>query len=588
MGRKLCHLSSFGDEKVEAAGHEGQGDDQTLSALSDEELTPALKDRMQEHIQALLVAADLATRTVGQLRGDLEQRLGLHAGALDSKRCRKEVNKTLQIEIERKTQRSADCERVLQALVEFEEYPRLTRQMLIETLPYALSSEHGGLHVHQKEVLNIVLSVVSSAQETAMQKLEVRKTYVQEVKDELRACDEASKDLSQIARAISAEMDAKKAVLYDAQIGLQDAQAECADTERRLLELFVTKAFLEREALDSKQMSDGPLQMLINGTWIMKQEADESLKAVKFFMEHIDVEEALMAALPAALRRKPHERSTFGTMVATSVLEAVDEWANAIHVKLKAAEGAEHEAQVSLLAANATRSASQERMVDIQYELATAEARLAETLALQTAREAQHNNATILFKRRVSEQQLAECKMQELHETFSIIEQVIAGTRNLTKHADPELDALSGKESRGTEFIADLQGPSIDSQTTKEYQIQEDADHASKSPTNLSGASQVVEDKSQLCSPSASKVAEDKSQLCSPLASKVERAACTPELGRTAVEEQQAAVEEQQAPASGCLKRKGSPTSVGSRTTRSRSVASPMRYQMIHASSFDS
>lgn len=94
---------------------------------------------LQEQVQLLLATTgDLASTTLGQLRGALETRLGVAAGALAARRrVRRRVAKVVEEEVAKRMRRGPECDRVARALLDIPDYPSEVRQMLIDSLPHA-------------------------------------------------------------------------------------------------------------------------------------------------------------------------------------------------------------------------------------------------------------------------------------------------------------------------------------------------------------------------------------------------------------------------------------------------------------------
>jgi len=191
-----------------------------------------------------------------------------------TKALRRLVSHEVQHEVVRKMRRGSLAERLAKALVEYEDYPTSSRQMLIDSLACALPPT-GALHEHQRQMLAIVRDVICRAR-------------------------------------------GRNASLWDgSNARLQVAAAAAATCEA------------EREASAGTQamtLRDGPLRVLLTGSWQILAERDAAMASLHDFLRQAAAGESLIAALPCALGVRPADRSGFKDATAKAVEEFVDQF----------------------------------------------------------------------------------------------------------------------------------------------------------------------------------------------------------------------------------------------------------------------
>lgn len=228
-----------------------------------------LSPEKRAELRALLVGADLNSFTVGEVRTQLEERLGLEPGALLLRR--KELGRTLQHEVFRRLHADATVEKISKVLMSIEDYPRASALMLIEALPSALAKSEGSRHKHQLELLGMVGGALEDARAAA---------------------------LAAIAGA--------------------DARFKAADREVRVAGLNLERSWLA-------SLIDGPLRTLIDGTWADEGAMNNAISAVQQRLVVLKVEEALVLASKKALSTKPEDRGMFARSAIAQIEELVAE-----------------------------------------------------------------------------------------------------------------------------------------------------------------------------------------------------------------------------------------------------------------------
>merc|ERR1712072_863791 len=68
---------------------------------------------------------------------------------------------------------------------------------------------------------------------------------------------------------------------------------------------------------------DGTLSMLRDGGWGDAEDCEDSVSAVKEFLEGVSAEKTLVVAFPEALRLRPEQRRPFDKMIEQGVIDVV-------------------------------------------------------------------------------------------------------------------------------------------------------------------------------------------------------------------------------------------------------------------------
>uniref|UniRef100_A0A7S1RG78 Uncharacterized protein n=1 Tax=Alexandrium catenella TaxID=2925 RepID=A0A7S1RG78_ALECA len=267
--------------------------------------------RVRSEVQALLVGTDLSAVTLGQLRVDLEARLGLDRGFFMSRSSlQRWICGVIQHETVKRGQRSSLCERVAKALVEFRGYPSEARQMLIESLPHAIPEGSGPLHAHQARLLSIAQDALSDARRAAQT---AQEEFLERTQPEAAALSALLGERDAAAgRGAAAALSRQESAL-----SLGDAEQEVSRTKSNLqsAEGAVQSARDERKRIekarqDALALRDGAFQQLLGGE-LPKDERAVAIEKVTDFVRQESAPASLSAATPIALRRDPGARSSF-------------------------------------------------------------------------------------------------------------------------------------------------------------------------------------------------------------------------------------------------------------------------------------
>jgi len=417
------------------AACEGSQDD--LAASSD---VGTISDRrLQMEVQAILATKvqDLGQVTVGQMRSKLEQRLGLDGGALGArKQLRRRVSRVLQDEVVKKTGRSADCDRIVRALVEFEAYPAEVRQMLIEGLPHAVQAIQPGLrdegdppelHSHQVRLLGIVRDALGEARGHTASMEAASAARVVAAEAELSACRASCASATAAEIAAQAQFESAEARERNLDNEVEHAMAQLSAAEARVQGAGDQVAVLQSRRSIAVVLQDGPLKALLQGIWQDDGEGDAAVSAVLPYLREENADEALLAAAPASLRKRPNQRSAFDSLTVQSVKEFVAAQISAIESELAA--GIESMADADRLAAAAMLRATRVRAANQASKVAAARSDAEEAAHTRRTAEAdlaRHRMGTIdLFR----ELEHLRAKVEELDNLVAMIDSWIAHRR---------------------------------------------------------------------------------------------------------------------------------------------------------------
>eukprot|EP00747_Dinoflagellata_sp_TGD_P165246 gnl/TRDRNA2_/TRDRNA2_186276_c0_seq1.p1 gnl/TRDRNA2_/TRDRNA2_186276_c0~~gnl/TRDRNA2_/TRDRNA2_186276_c0_seq1.p1 ORF type:complete len:578 (-),score=145.19 gnl/TRDRNA2_/TRDRNA2_186276_c0_seq1:29-1762(-) len=309
------------------------------------ELWRSRETEMRVHIQAMLIDADLAEVTVGQLRVELARRMSLTPGALDPKRIRRRVNQALQHAVSQKLQRSADCEVIVRALIGFGSYPASSRQMLIESLPHALprSGDAEPQHAHQQRFLEIVREALDDARRSAATTEEAAAAALAAARQELltsqASLDTASKEEA-AARVAARDATAALAVVRRE---VQEAEAERRSAKSKRVDEDITMLQVE----EARRLLNDQFRLLAEGAWQNDAERNKAVADVHEYLGRMGCDQSMLAAT-TALASRPDARSNFEQVIVGSFEERLSQLADPTTAERNIAE-----AETALLAAEA-------------------------------------------------------------------------------------------------------------------------------------------------------------------------------------------------------------------------------------------
>jgi len=411
--------------------------------------------RLRAEVQSLLVGVDdLATTTVGQLRGSLEDRLGLDSGTLVSKRrLKRQLSRVVHDEVLKKTQRTPELARIVKALVEFEEYPAPLRQMLIDGLPHAaarLPAQDGGgaPHEHQARLLSIASDAILDARDRAATSQADREAQAADAEVTLREREEAG-------AAATAHEAAARARAQEAAARARDLEQEAAVAKEQLARAETAVKEAAQKAAKARQdgqiaaaLRDGPLTLLRLGDGPEGKEKENAVIALQVYLSDPETnsEGSLISAAPTALRRNRGERSSFDQLTVECISECLEERVRLGDPELVARE--ESNKECDHLAASAMLDAMVSTAAEQNNVLADAKAAVEAAAAATVAAEAALTEQRTAVGTSAADRDVATAKRQELDEVLAIVDLMIFG-RKAPAEAEAEAPADEKADKAG-------------------------------------------------------------------------------------------------------------------------------------------
>mmetsp|Transcript_129980 Transcript_129980/g.404305 ORF Transcript_129980/g.404305 Transcript_129980/m.404305 type:complete len:445 (+) Transcript_129980:55-1389(+) len=384
------------------------------------------EQRLRGEVQALLVSTDLTAVTLGQLRRELETRLGLSDGALASRTSlQRWVAGIIQHEVVKKGQRSGYCERVAKAIIEIDDYPGEARQMLIESLPHAIPQAGKPLHTHQAQFLSIARDALGGAKRQAAQAVTNFSERTRPEEAELSAVVAERAAAAGRETAALGASEAAASLLRDAEkeVWLATLQLQKAEEAVRGAHEDVQRA--EQAQRDATALRDGRFSELLDGT--LGEDAREAgIAEVVGFLQRGGGPPSLAAAAPVALRRRPEARSAFERVIADAVTSSLAENISEAKARLAAQPELMLTLGESVAAAKTSVESAQARVAEQEaardgaragWEAAVAELRAAEVAVSEKQNAAQ--------PRLAEEDRLAK-KVQEIDSIVEVLDGLMA------------------------------------------------------------------------------------------------------------------------------------------------------------------
>jgi DNA repair exonuclease SbcCD ATPase subunit len=412
-------------------------------------------------LQSLLVGVDLASVTVGQLRGRLEERLGLGVGALSSrKKLKRQVSWAVQQEVAKKARRSNDCDRIVKALIEFEEYPENARQMLIDSLPLAVNYV-GEPHPHQARLLQIVIDALFDARRGIEEKIEESKAGLCKAEEEHHTISERTDETNAFEAEKAGVVTAAEAALNAARQSFRQAEEDAKEASLRLQTAVDELTALQERKKKLCLIVEGSLQMLLDGTWTEESARDAALALLQQHLGDLGVESAMLDAVPVALARLPTERGGFDVVTAAEVKRLLTNELEERSRQIASAEANRVSMETDALAAAALLGASRESMEAVQMKLEGAQAEHAAAVHAVKASVVKVASSARIMELCKSERDLYGGRLQELQETIELVQRFIDGSQPLASSASD-----GGIATTGASSCASDAAPPQDSTTT--------------------------------------------------------------------------------------------------------------------------
>lgn len=301
-----------------------------------------LQDRVKVKVQQLVAAAELENTTIGSLRRNLEDELGLAPDSLlSTKRLRKFIHQVLEQEVLKKTQRSSKCDRICAMLARMERYPANCRKMLIDALPGAMADPEGGPgggqpHPHQVRILETVAMALQDDVEYTKVQIESVEERIQTEKVKVTEYKQAHEVVVASSAEVVAEFEAQEKLAKVAEEACADAKAELLNTKRLHEEAKEGRPKLMTDKETCNAFLECYRRLQEESVHVAGREADKDklLDEVKQGLEALGTQESLVIAGLLALKKSPTERSRFEEAAAQEILKVFRERSEKIDEEL--------------------------------------------------------------------------------------------------------------------------------------------------------------------------------------------------------------------------------------------------------------
>ncbi|CAJ1421973.1 unnamed protein product [Effrenium voratum] len=375
-------------EKNKAAAPTGDEAPCKIQKCEEEVQADIPDEALMAEVQSLLMGADLAGITVGQLRARLEGNLGLSAGTLAARKFRRRISFLVHREVLKKSQRSEECEKIAEELLRLD-LPMPVRQMLIDSLHHSVSMADGTeLHPHQVRLLSIARDALLEGQN----QLDMAQ---QQCKDGLLAAEAELRKQDQAGAAARSDAFAANEVASRATAAFNETEAEVADMQKDLESATqrAKDAVEESGRLQGERRRVGQVSLelgrLAQGTWSSEEEWWECFALLQQHMLDTGAESSLLTAATVSLKKRPAERSDFDAMAVDGVTGFLQDQLAAADQHLTLRPQKEMEAEAAVLGVQALLSATCQRKEQqaqaLQQAVASQEAAAATCAALETA-----------------------------------------------------------------------------------------------------------------------------------------------------------------------------------------------------------
>merc|ERR1739848_281945 len=158
------------------------------------------------------------------------------------------------------------------------------------------------------------------------------------------------------------------------------------------------------------------------GTSQDPKDTKKQLAAVTALFKTLDVEEALVKALPQVLGRKPEDRGGFDDLSLKHMEENFDNHLTALSGKIEAVGLDVSDADVAAIAWDATVEVAQDKLEESKASVAAEEAKLAEfQTAVATARKILKEQASVV-KKNTATLGMEQVGLQDIEDVLSALE----------------------------------------------------------------------------------------------------------------------------------------------------------------------
>jgi len=224
---------------------------------------------------------------------------------------------------------TTDCDILMRVFLNANGLAPAARQLVVEGLPHAIRVNHGKPHVFQSRFIAIVADMLSELSRDTEQKqgthkatLELLEKQVEEVQAEYAAAKKAMEDATLQAQEMAEQ-------LKDCEEATKSTQVEHEQIlqEKNLVDEHQNELETLKVALTSTL--EGPFLLLMEGQYDAGH-IEIALEAVGTLLKKIGTEPALVAAAAKALGNKPAARGEFDLLTLSCVKQTLETEMNKI------------------------------------------------------------------------------------------------------------------------------------------------------------------------------------------------------------------------------------------------------------------
>eukprot|EP00927_Polykrikos_kofoidii_P048948 TRINITY_DN43108_c0_g1_i1.p1 TRINITY_DN43108_c0_g1~~TRINITY_DN43108_c0_g1_i1.p1 ORF type:complete len:349 (+),score=79.54 TRINITY_DN43108_c0_g1_i1:28-1047(+) len=321
---------------------------------------------------------------------------------------------------------ASDLDNVLSVMNSFEAQDS-SMKMFSLGLPSALEGPDAERHAYQVEFIRLLRDALQRFRDQTAHELETTRQHIHRARVEHEELMRKEKCAVGTEEAVRAEVDAKMGEIAGSTRLLE--QFEQAFNEAKKVETGVLSYRAELQHLRdaAAAVKDSELCMLVGENWVSGDQCEDSIAGVGQLLVRLNVEQVLVAAMPAVFRVKPSERGSFDKVVEQGVIDAIVRKINSVDQEL--ADGAAELDHISsaALGAWAILEVAKEEVLNAKTELTRIHVALMESNVKRADAEkdvrAQEQRTSLLL----SQLTLQEEDLRRLEEACQALDRLEAG-----------------------------------------------------------------------------------------------------------------------------------------------------------------
>lgn len=336
------------------------------------------------------------------------------------------------------------------------------REIFTDVMDKVLKTPKEERHENQDAVIGMMMEVFATEQ--------VRfQARIAEAKVAVDAANAEREDKIVRKNAADADVHAQRAEVSGKEEARDDAIQvvnECAEELQQALDLW-SEAESQESVLVKQQAEDS--SMLHRSVTILKEgtccdntkELKQHLAAITSFFKKVDVEEALIKAIPRIYCRKPEERGSFDQIASAQLDLYVEKHLNDLEGKIQAARETANEHDVAVTAWRACLEVAQHKKRESEETLQQAQAKLENFDGSLKAARSVLKEHTALVKARNNDLIKEEIGSGEIEEIQKALEHIQVYTVPAPQEEEPAMEV----EEPTVESIVPMQ---IETKTNKD------------------------------------------------------------------------------------------------------------------------